>query len=170
MNWEPFRLAPAGAHPDAPRSISTHEGVGDRLRAAAFAELQAREAFLWAASHFEDATEDMRQGWKNLAHAEQFHLDWLLNRMVELKIDLQERKVSDHLWLSLVSCKTAREFAFFIANAEERGRLAGERFYTSLKDKDSVTAEIFKKIADEEVHHVALARRFFPDYVPMAQP
>lgn len=163
MNWEPFRITTSGAHPDAPRSISTLEGVGDRLRAAAFAELQAREAFFWAASHYADAPEDLRQAWRELAIAEQKHLDWLLGRMTELGIDLRERKVSDYLWISLTSCISAREFTIFMANAEERGRIAGERFFQSLKDHDFTTAEIFRKIAEEEIQHIALAKRFFPD-------
>lgn len=163
MNWEPFLLTTSGAHPDAPRSISTPEGVGDRLRAAAFAELQAREAFVWAADRFEDAPEELRSAWRTLAAAEQKHMDWLLNRMTELGIDLRERKVSDYLWISLISCNSAREFAIFMANAEDRGRVAGERFYESLKDRDSVTAEIFRKIAVEEIEHIALATRFFGD-------
>lgn len=163
MNWEPFRLTPSGAHPDAPRSISTPEGVGDRLRAAAFAELQAREAFLWASSRFLDTPAGLHEAWKALALAEQRHLDWLLGRMTDLGIDLRERKVSDYLWISLTSCQSAEEFAVFMANAEERGRIAGERFFQSLKDRDSITAEIFRKIAEEEIEHIALAKRFFPE-------
>ena len=40
------------ARGEAPRSIDSLEGVGDRLRAAAFAEIQARDAFLWAPEHY----------------------------------------------------------------------------------------------------------------------
>jgi uncharacterized ferritin-like protein (DUF455 family) len=163
MNWEPFQLVPRGAYADAPRSIASPDGVGDRLRAAAFAELQAREAFLWAASHFTDAPEGLTGAWTGLAHAEQKHLDWLLNRMKELHIRIEDRRVSDDLWHSLVSCQSARDFAIFMANAENRGRIAGERFHATLKDTDPVTAEIFRKIAEEEVQHIELARKFFPE-------
>jgi uncharacterized ferritin-like protein (DUF455 family) len=162
MNWAPFRLAPNGEHGDVPRSLNGRDGVGDRLRAAAFAEIQAREAFLWAASHLEDASEDLRRAWRNLASAEQKHLDWLLTRMKELQFEVDERKVSDHLWVSLTSCKTAREFALYMASAEERGRRAGERFHRELLSSDPVTATIFGKIAEEEISHIELAQRFFP--------
>jgi len=162
MRWAPFVLVPQGQFPEPPRSLATPEGVGDRMRAAAFAEIQARDAFLWAAEHFPDASEDLRRAWRNLAHAEQKHFDWLLTRMKELSVEIAERKVSDMLWVSLQSCKTAREFAIYMANAEERGRRAGERFYEGLKSKDPTTAEIFRKIAEEEVTHIALAQRFFP--------
>ena len=53
-DWSPFRLAPEGTRPEPPRSIHTRDGIGDRLRSAAFAEIQAREAFLWADIRFAD--------------------------------------------------------------------------------------------------------------------
>ncbi len=161
-SWSPFLLAEPGAHGDAPRSIRTPEGVGDRLRAAAFAEIQAREAFLWAADRFEDADPRLRQAWRRLAESEQQHLDWLLARMRELGVSISERRVSDFLWQSLIGCQTAREFAHYMANAEDRGRRAGERFHQNLAQTDPVTAAIFEKIAAEEVGHIALASRFFP--------
>jgi uncharacterized ferritin-like protein (DUF455 family) len=160
--WAPFQLAAPGTHADAPRSIRSIEGVGDRLRAAAFAEIQAREAFLWAANHFEDTDPRLKLCWRRLAESEQQHLDWLLTRMRELGVEIPGRKVSDDLWHSLVNCETAQTFAHFMANAEERGRRAGERFYQTLVQTDPKTAEIFKKIAEEEVGHIALAEKFFP--------
>ena len=162
MNWEPFKLAPPLSRPDLTRSLDTIEGIGDRLRAAAFAEIQAREAFLWAASHFEDAPPALRLAWKGLALAEQRHLDWLLNRMKELEIDVRERQVSDFLWHSLIVCRNAKEFAHFMASAEERGRKAGARFHQALYHRDPLTAKIFGKIAEEEVSHIALAYQFYP--------
>ena len=162
MNWEPFKLTPQGQHPSPTRTLETRDGIGDRLRAAAFAEIQAREAFLWAADKFEDAPSSLRTAWRGLALAEQRHLDWLLKRMKELEIGVDERQVSDFLWHSLIVCKSAKEFAYFMANAEERGRRAGERFQKALVKIDPITSEIFGKIAEEEVAHIALAYEYFP--------
>lgn len=162
MNWEPFRIAPRGTKSDAPRSLETPEGVGDRLRSAAFAEIQARDAFLWAASHYTDAPESLKRAWTGLAQAEQRHLEWLLRRMEELNVDVRERQVSDQLWISLTSCQSAKEFALYMASAEERGRKAGVRFHQALFATDPTTAEIFGKIAEEEVAHIALAYKYFP--------
>lgn len=162
-DWRPFQVSPVGTRGDQPRSLDTLQGVCDRLRVAAFAEIQAREAFRWAASHFTEAPAALRRAWIALAEAEQRHLDWLLRRMTELGADPYDRKVSDHLWQSFQSCKTAREFALYMASAEEWGRKAGERFHHSLKQRDPVTSEIFKKIAEEEVAHIQLALRYFPD-------
>lgn len=162
-HWAPFAIAAHGTHADAPRSLTSKPGIGDRLRAAAFAEIQARDAFLWGAEHFSDAPQNLRTAWRGLAAAEQRHLDWLLKRMQELEVDIAERKVSDLLWISLVSCKTAQEFAIYMASAEERGRRAGERFHQGLLEIDPISAEIFGKIAREEVEHIELARKHFPD-------
>lgn len=163
-DWAPFDVVncAAGERGEAPRSIDTFDGVGDRLRAAAFAEIQARDAFLWASDHYEDAPAQLRETWKKLAAAEERHLHWLLQRMSELGIDVRARKVSDGLWHSLVSCKSARDFAKFMASAEERGRRAGERFHQAMISRDPDTARIFGKIAEEEVAHIELAHRFFP--------
>jgi uncharacterized ferritin-like protein (DUF455 family) len=157
-----FNVAPEGWRSDAPRAISTLDGVGDRLRAAAFAEIQARDAFLWAADRYQDAPADLRDAWVRLAASEQRHLDWLLKRMGELGIDVKARQVSTHLWFSFMNCMSARDFAIFMANAEERGQRAGERFFQSLRSSDPTTAEIFRKIAEEEISHIALAARYFP--------
>ena len=170
LDWQPFEIAPPGSSPQSSRSIDSSEGVGDRLRAAAFAEIQARDAFRWAAGKFEDAPPALREAWLSLAVEEEKHMNWLLTRMTELGLDVKARKVSDHLWHSLVSCKTAREFAIYMANAEERGRQAGERFCQSLITKDPVTAQIFGKIAQEEVAHIQLASRFFSTPLELSRP
>lgn len=158
-----FELAPGEEWGESPRSIKTLEGLGDRMRSAAFAEVQARDAFQWASEHFEDAPLSLRRAWAALVIAEQRHLDWLLVRMKELGIDLKERKVSDHLWRSLIACTSARQFAIYIANAEERGRKAAVRFHRELEKRDPITAEIFKNIAEEEVSHIALATKYYPE-------
>ncbi len=160
-NWEPFRVAPTGEWGDLSRSLTTLQGVGDRLRSAAFAEIQAREAFLWAASHYEDAEPALKEAWLSLSGEENKHLQWLLTRMDELQLDVRERSVSDHLWVSLMRCSSARDFALFMANAEERGRKAGVRFYEALLKTDPISAKIFGQIAEEEVAHIALAQKFF---------
>lgn len=162
--WQPFAILDSltGERGEPPRAIETLAGVGDRLRSAAFAEIQARDAFLWAADTYLDAPEELRQAWRALAREEEKHLNWLLQRMVELGLDVRERKVSDQLWHSLMACKTARDFAVFMANAEERGRKAGVRFHQALLSKDPESARIFGQIAHEEVAHIELARKFFP--------
>ncbi|MDR3606323.1 MAG: DUF455 family protein [Oligoflexia bacterium] len=164
-DWKPFLIVAGGPkeRPAPMRDLATQEGIGDRLRTAAFAEVQAREAFNWAADQFTEATDALRRTWRALALAEQRHLDWLLRRMEELGIRPDERTVSDQLWHSLRSCKKAEEFAIYMASAEDRGRKAGERFYQALLATDPVTAKIFGKIAEEEIEHIALAARHYPD-------
>lgn len=162
-NWHPFRVDSSIVLP--PRPIGTKDGIGDRLRAASFAEVQALTGFRWAAERFEDASLELRADWLRLALEEEKHLGWLKGRMDELGIDLRERPVSDFLWRSFMKCASAREFCHYIAGAEERGRAAGLRFGERMKAFDSVSAEIFRKIADEELSHIELAYRYYPrDY------
>lgn len=166
-NWTPFSVCATGEKPHAPRSMASILGIIDRLRTAAFAEIQAREAFTWAAGHFRaSAPEGLCEEWIFLAREENKHLGWLLDRLEELGSTLGEsansRKVSDHLWHSFQRCQTAQEFAQFMCNAEKRGQVAGEKFFTALEKIDEKTALIFKKIAEEEATHVALVERYFP--------
>lgn len=159
MNWEPFFVCDPDQYPPAPRGVNTPEGLGDRMRTAAFAELQAREAFLWAVDTRIDATEELRAAWRRIAGDEDRHLKMLLGRMAELGVRPDERPVSDRLWRSLRACKTAREFVAYMKTAEERGRAAEESFRRQFADRDPVTAAIFGKIADDEAEHIALGAR-----------
>lgn len=161
-DWSPFRVCPPGERPPAPRSIATREGVGDRLRTAAFAELQAREAFAWAARRYADAPAALRKAWEGLSAAENRHLRKILDRMRAMEIREDERPVSDALWRSLTSCPDAASFAAYMRTAEERGRTAELRFHEQLKSSDPETAAMFGEIAEEEALHLAVADRFFP--------
>lgn len=146
----------------APRSLPGLDGIGDRLRTAAFAEMQAERAFLRAAEIYTDAPAALRSEWLVLAAEERNHMTWLLNRMHELGIAVKERAVSDALWHSLCECKDARAFCHYIADSEERGRRAGQRFRDVLLQTDPETARIFGKIAQEELRHIALSYEYYP--------
>ncbi len=144
------------------------EGLGDRLRTAAFAEFQAIKAFGWAAERFDDVPEALRRSWAELVPVEEKHYQLIFERMAELGFDLQGRPVSLGLWRSLEACERGRDFCIYIASAEERGRQAGLRMIEALADRDPETSEIFQLIVDEEVDHVALADTFYgwrPDSV-----
>ena len=160
--WTPFQLAPPGTRAPKPRGLHTTAGIGDRLRTAAFAEIQARDAFLWAADRFDDAPDGVGRAWRRLAQEEDKHLGWLLARMSALGEEPGARLVSDQLWRSLLACRTADRFASHMAGAEDWGREAGERLGLRLSDVDAESADLFARIAREEVGHIELARRYFP--------
>jgi len=160
-DWAPFLVCAAGEPAASARRLLGPYGVADRLRTAAFAELQAREAFLWAATHYQGLSSRQRNGWRALARAEDRHLRWLLARMEALGVVPAERQVSDRLWCSLTGCPTARDFAATMAEAEERGRAAGERFCARLAAVDEETAALFGAIAEEEIEHIVMAQRLF---------
>ncbi len=158
MDWGPFEVCAADERPLRSRGLHTREGLGDRLRTAAFAERQAREAFLWAADKFAEAPRELRSSWRQLAAEESKHLGWLLARMVELGLEVAGRPVSDRLWRSLIQCRNWEEFAEFMACAEERGKAAEESFQKALSARDPVTADIFGRIAAEEASHISLQK------------
>ena len=159
MNWAPFLVCAPDEYPPAPRGINAPEGLGDRLRVAAFAELQAREAFRWAADTLLDADDGLRAAWRRIADDENRHLEMLLGRMAELAVRPEARPVSDRLWRSLRACRNTREFVAYMRTAEERGRAAEESFRRQLADRDPVTSAIFGRIADDETEHIALGAR-----------
>ena len=162
-DWRPFVVLPDGARSPGARRLGGPDGVGDRLRIAAFAELQARQAFAWGARSFPDAPEELRAVWTELAAQEDKHLGWLLARMEVLGVAPGGRPVSDHLFRGLLDCTTAHAFAWTMAKAEERGRVAGEAFAAALHGIDPTSASLFGQIAAEEADHIELALRFFPE-------
>ncbi|MBI3566315.1 MAG: DUF455 family protein [Elusimicrobia bacterium] len=164
MDWSPFWVCGPEEKAAAPRGVSTAEGLGDRMRVAAFAELQAREAFRWAADAFLDASDELRAAWRRIADDEDRHLRMLLERMAELGIRPDERPVSDRLWRSLSACKTAPEFVAYMKTAEERGKAAEESFRVTFARRDPVTAAIFGTIADDEAEHIALGAKAAQDF------
>jgi uncharacterized ferritin-like protein (DUF455 family) len=153
-NWRPFRIQPKA---DAIRALSTSEGVGDRLRVVAFAELQARDAFLYGAERFPEAPVEWRHAWIRFAKVEDRHAQMLLTRMAELGVGIPDRAVTDKLTRLCRLAEDPVTFLFLLASAEERGMEAGMVLGKQMRAYDPVSASIFAQIADEEVEHVEMA-------------
>ena len=160
LDWSPFSVAPDGARGAKTRSLSTPEGLGDRIRSAAFAELQAIYAFEWASAKFTEVPHWLSAGWERVIIEEKNHLGWLMSRMDTLGVDPRARAVSIRLWNTLKRSTSAGEFCFWITEAEEWGRKAAHAIAPQILDRDPETAAIFEKIALEERFHVALGRRY----------
>lgn len=159
--WEDFWIDRARAEP--PRPVQTAEGICDRLRAAAFAEVQAEIGFADAIARFSDsAPEPLLAVWREFLAEEVSHREMLLERLAARGGKTNERPVSDLLLSSLLGCGSPKEFCHYIAGAEERGRRAGERFAETLAAIDPVTAAVFGRIAREEARHIRVAYEFFP--------
>lgn len=155
--WSPYQIGT----PSRMRSLHSPEGLGDRLRLIAFAERQAFHAFTEATTRFSDAPAGLIEAWKWVALEEAKHESWLLKRLEEIGQDVAAVPVSLNLYYSLQKCETARDFAFYVSDAEERGRIGAEKFAEVLAQTDPITAQMFKKIAEEEREHIALVDRFF---------
>lgn len=161
MDFSPFDICQPGERPDKPRPMMTPEGVGDRMRSAAFAELLAIAAFKWAAGHFKDVPDELRDSWRDQVADESRHYGMIRRRMEEMGVDVRERKVSLSLWEALQDCATGQDFCIMIAAAEERGRRAGLKLAGHLKNSDPETTAMFLEIAADEETHVALAATHF---------
>lgn len=153
-SWRGFAVAPKA---DPIRVISSGEGIADRLRVVAFAELQARDAFNWGADHFESAPEEWRANWREFALVENRHAQMLLDRMGELGIDPAARKVTDKLTRTCRAATDPLLFLFLLSGAEERGMEAGFVLGREMQPHDAKSAAIFQQIAEEEVLHVDTA-------------
>ncbi len=161
VNWAPFRTLPPGSRTPPMRSARTRQGVLDRLSLVAFAELQAKEGFLWAIQNLKDASDGLRIAWGTLAQEEEKHLNWLLSRIRSLEGDPSERPFPLDLWESFTRCRSAEEFCRFMARAEDRGRVGREKLALILAETDVISAELFGLIAREEQAHIQLTEQFF---------
>ncbi|MBC7396635.1 MAG: ferritin-like domain-containing protein [Bdellovibrionales bacterium] len=158
IDWAPFVVCAAGIKAPYPRALSTPEGLGDRLRFVAFAEKQATHAFAAAAELFPEVSEAVKKIWLTISREEEKHLTWLIYRMRELGVVIEERPQSLALWKSFDHCENPARFAEFMASAEERGRSAGVQFYETLLKIDAQSARLFQQIAKEEEEHIRLAK------------
>jgi uncharacterized ferritin-like protein (DUF455 family) len=154
--WLPFQVRME--RPDPIRAMGAKEGVADRLRVVAFAELQARDAFLWGANQFPEAPEAWLQDWRRFAEVEDRHAQMLLTRMVELGVNPGERWVSDKLTKLCHQAKDPITFLFILSSAEERGMEAGLTLGKQMRPYDAISADLFEQIAQDEVEHVASAK------------
>jgi uncharacterized ferritin-like protein (DUF455 family) len=160
--WQPFRLAERG---DAIRAMNGTDGVADRLRLVAFAELQARDAFRSGAARFEGAIpEELRQTWLRFAEVEDRHAQMLLARMTELAVEPGARAVSDKLTRLCEKATDPIVFLFLLSSAEERGMEQGKLLGEQMLQVDEASARIFLQIAEEEVEHVQMARDALASY------
>ncbi|MBU0550973.1 ferritin-like domain-containing protein [Myxococcota bacterium] len=161
MDWRPFIVCEPEAQPPRMRGLRTPEGLGDRMRTAAFAEYQAIRAFTWAVARFDDVPEGLRADWAAQIPEEAAHYEAIKARMEALGLALDARPVSDRLSRALMASTDGRDFCIHMARSEARGRQAGLRLAAQLSQRDPQTAAVFLRIAEDEIRHVALADRYY---------
>jgi uncharacterized ferritin-like protein (DUF455 family) len=165
--WAPFLVRDNKADPA--RGLASPEGVADRLRLVAFAELQARDAFRWGAERFAGQAPDAwRADWLRFAQVEDRHAQMLLSRMGELGVAVAGRAVTDKLTRVCHLADDPVLFLFVLSSAEERGMEAGFTLGQQMEKVDAASAAIFAQIAREEVEHVEMARSALAPYDPGA--
>ncbi len=154
--YHPFRLG----KPDTIRPLSAPEGVADRLRVVAMAELQARDLFRYGAERFGALVPTLwGEHWRRFAEVEDRHAQMLLTRMGELGVDPAARLVSDKLTRLCRATEDPVLFLFLLSSAEERGMEAGNVLGKQMRAVDPASAALFAQIAEEEVEHVDSAHQ-----------
>jgi rubrerythrin len=159
--WSPFKVATKA---DLVRPMQKLGGVEDRLRIVAFAEVQARDAFMWGAEHFKDAPQEWKEVWTSFAKVENRHAQMLLDRFFELGFALEARAVSEKLTKLCRASTDPITFLFLLASAEERGMEAGHILGKQMQSVDPISAKLFLQIADEEQEHVAHSKKILQDF------
>lgn len=163
-HWTPFKVHPKKT--DVVRAMTAPEGIEDRLRLVAFAELQARDAFLWGALQYKGKAPDpWIKSWEEFARVEDRHAQMLLNRMSEVGADPGARQVSDKLSRLCMASTDPVIFLFLLSSAEERGMESGNILGEQMKAVDPISAQVFLQIASEEVEHVQMARDALAPYL-----
>ncbi len=160
--WSPFLIKERG---DTIRPLTSPEGVTDRLRLVAFAEVQARDAFYWGAERFAGKIpEELRATWIRFAEVEERHANMLLQRLSDLGGEPGARAVSDKLNRLCRAAEDPIHFLFLLSSAEERGMESGLLLGKQMESVDITSAAIFRTIAEEEVEHVQMATTALASY------
>jgi uncharacterized ferritin-like protein (DUF455 family) len=162
--YSPFRTT--SGKPDLIRPLSAPEGVADRLRVVAFAELQARDLFRYGCERFKGlAPSHWLAEWERFSIVEDRHAQMLLTRMAEIGVEAGARSVSDKLSRLCRNTDDPVLFLFLLSSAEERGMESGMVLAEQMQKFDAVSSAIFAQIASEEVEHVESARAALAGYV-----
>jgi uncharacterized ferritin-like protein (DUF455 family) len=126
-------------------------------------ELTAIELFAWALLLFPEAPAPMRRGLLITLEEEQLHLQLYLRRLEELGGGLGERPLSDYLWRHVGAIRDASDpvgaFLSAVGLTFEQANLDYAAMYTEAfaKAGDDVSADIMRRVHDDEIGHVQLA-------------
>jgi len=167
MDFSPFVICAPGVRPPKPRGMDAPEGLGDRMRTAAFAEFQAVAAFRWAAERFRDAPPALREAWSAQVGEEARHFGMIRRRMEELGFGLADRPVSTALWDSLQECLTAEEFCIRIASAAPAPLAVYDVGDDDLALSRSIRAEIEKAYGNEFTRYLQSLKKIRRDAMMM---
>lgn len=165
---DPVRSAEPGRPPDlaiVPSSrakVPPVKGIADPaqkvriLHAFANHELQAVELFAWAVLAFPDAPAAFRRGLIRILAEEQAHCRLYLDRMGELGAAFGDNPVSGYFWSKVDGLTTPARFVSAMALTFESANLdhAVEYADAAERHRDRKTAEIIRRVHDDEVGHV----------------
>lgn len=126
-------------------------------------ELQAAELFAWAVLAFPDAPRELRAGLVRLAVEELGHLELYRACLEAGGFAVGDFPVRDWFWQRVPTCADAASFVALQGLGLEGGNLEhSARFAVAFRDAgDEDGARILERVGEEEVGHVAFAKRWF---------
>lgn len=142
------------------------ERVGQLLHYFANHELLALELMALALLRFPDAPLKFREGIAIIMREEQEHMQLYLTRMKSLGVDFGQFPVNDFFWRHISSTKTPQEFIASLCLTFEQANLDYCLGYMDILKTvgDTQTAQILKKVYEDEIGHVKHGVRWFEQW------
>lgn len=153
----------------APSKLTEPRGRGLVLHYFANHELLALEVMALALLRFPDAPKSFRLGIARTMREEQEHLGMYLKRMGELGVRFGDLPVNSFFWRTMKDIGSPAEYAAAMSLTFEQANLDFALHYEKLfRDfGDTETADIMRRIHDDEIRHVEHGviwmRRFEPE-------
>lgn len=129
-------------------------------------ELQAAELFAWAALSFPETPLRFREGLLALAREELDHARAYRGRLRAAGADLADFPVRDWFWERVPSCESAASFVAVMGLGLEGGNLEHASRYAQAfaAGGDPETAEVCRRVAQEERAHVRFGAHWFVQF------
>ena len=136
------------------------------IHALANHELQATELFARALLAFPEAPEDLRRDLLSVLRDEQVHTRLHIRRLEALGGRFGDHPVSGLFWHRVVETRSPAEFLAAISLTFENANLdhAPTIAAVARSNGDEETARILDRIAEDEIRHVSVGRRWLEHY------
>ena len=152
------------AFPREGELLSSPRSRGLLLHFFANHELLAIETMAYVLLRFPEAPESFKKGVYRVLQEEQKHLSAYLERMREYGVEFGEVPLSFYFWNSLKNLQSPLEFAVQMGLTFEQANLDFALEYAELFEKkisDPKTAQLLRRVHDDEVRHVAHGWKWF---------
>jgi uncharacterized ferritin-like protein (DUF455 family) len=125
-------------------------------------ELQAAELMAWGILAFCDAEAEFRKGLLGIALDEIRHMNLYRAHIEKLGFRIGDFPVRDWFWERIAGCESKQNFVAFLGMGLEAANLEhAPAFAERFDEHDPAGAALQRRVANEEVGHVAFGVRWF---------